>query len=138
MSPSSVTADPETMALRRSQRGVRDSQKLFSIRKECIILGGGWGCGNIQQEMMLEVFSNQSGMKIIRPLLIRYSFISFIRQKHFLIDNLGGKRQTHRKRRRGEGKTTSVLNDLFWSFVRSVALLLLLLFSTEAKCECHL
>lgn len=79
MSPSSVTADPETMALRWSQRGVRDSQKVFSIRKECVILGG-----SAKQEMIraLEVFSNQSGMKIIRPLLIGYSFIYFMRQTH--------------------------------------------------------
>lgn len=65
----------------------------------------------------------------------------------FLIDNLGKKCRLIKRGDAVKGfikgldaaKTTSVLNDLFWSFVRSVALLLLLLlFSTEAKCECHL
>lgn len=106
MSPSSVTADPETMALRWSQRGVRDSQKVFSIRKECIILGGGWGVWKHQTGNDLGAwcfFSNQSGMKLIRASLIRYSFIYFIRQKHVLMDNLGKKKQTYKERGRGEG-----------------------------------
>lgn len=54
-------------------------------------------CGNIEQEMIrvLEVFSHQSGMKVIRPLLIGCSFIYFMRQKHVFNRQFGEKMQTH-------------------------------------------
>lgn len=81
-------------------------KKCSQSERNALYLEGCGVCGNIKQETIrvLEVFSNQSGMKIIRPLLIGYSFIYFMRQRHvFNRQFFGEKKQTHKEVRRGEG-----------------------------------